>query len=238
MLLVNRGLCASRERAKRLILAGEVTADGKLITKPGSSVSSDVTISLKEKLRYVGRGGLKLERAIEVYQISVKDTICLDIGCSTGGFTDCLLQSGARKVFAIDVGTNQFAWKLRNDSRVQLREKFNARYLKETDLPDPIDICVVDVSFISLTKILEPALEVMKPGGDLICLIKPQFELERADVGKGGIVRDSALHRKAIEKIHQFANGLKYATWQDVVESPITGAEGNREFLAWIKRKR
>ncbi len=194
-----RGLCDSRESAKRLILAGEVRVDGREGNlKPGLMVDEEVRIEVKARPKYVGRGGLKLERALDAFHLDVEGLTALDAGASTGGFTDCLLQRGAALVHAYDVGTNQLAWKLRSDPRVHSREGFNLRHLQPSDLPGPVDLVVIDVSFISLTLILGPVFGVLKPEGDLICLIKPQFELRREQVGKGGIVRDPALHEEAV----------------------------------------
>ncbi len=235
-LLVARGLCDSREQAKRLILAGEVVISGQQQSpKPGSNVSDDVELTLKSKPKYVSRGGLKLERALEEFEISPADKVAFDIGASTGGFTDCLLQQGARHVYAFDVGTNQLAWKLRNDDRVTSREGINVRHLTEDDLPEKVDLVVIDVSFISLTLILPPAFSVMQSNADLICLIKPQFELKREQIGKGGIVRAPELHVEAVEKIKKFAQGHESMCWQGITTSPITGTDGNVEFLAWLK---
>lgn len=237
-LLVDLGHCDSREQAKRLILAGEVKVNDAVAAKPGSCVLPDDNITIKEKPRYVGRGGLKLQAALDAFAISVEGSVSLDIGSSTGGFTDCLLQHGAKKVFAIDAGTNQLAWKLRSDPRVDSREKFNARYLRLEDLGASVDIVVVDVSFISLTKILPSAYDVLKEDGDLVCLIKPQFELQKSSVGRGGVVRSAELHDLAVEKIKHFIERVQHAEWKGLIESPIRGANGNREFLAWSKRSR
>ena len=236
-LLVQRGLCDSREQAKRLILAGEVLVEGFEKLKPGQNVTEDAEVRVKAKPKYVGRGGLKLEGALAKFGIDVEGKIGVDIGASTGGFTDCLLQSGARKVYTFDVGTNQLVWKLRDDPRVEAREKFNCRSLTPKDVDEPADIVVIDVSFISLTKILPAAFGVLQPDGDLICLVKPQFELDRGDVGKGGVVRDETLHQKAVDKIRKFATDDLNKQWRGLVDSPITGADGNREFLAWLRHE-
>ena len=235
--LVARGLCDSRELAKRLILAGKVVVEGMDRPKPGASVSDDAEIRVKDQPKYVGRGGLKLEGALEHFGIEVAGRIGLDIGASTGGFTDCLLQRGARRVMAFDVGTNQLAYKLRSDPRVFCRERFNARYLKSEDLEETPDIIVIDVSFISLTKILGPAFSVLRPEGEIVCLIKPQFELQRNQVGKGGIVRDPELHREAVAKIRRFVTGDLAKEWRGVMESPISGTDGNIEYLAWLSHR-
>jgi len=233
-LLVARGLCESREQAKRLVLAGEVRSGDRLIEKPSVTLALDAPLEIKEKLKFVGRGGLKLEGALEQFQVDVTGLVCADVGASTGGFTDCLLQRGALRVHALDVGTNQLAWKIRNDPRVQVKEKFNARHMQLADLGEAVDLAVMDLSFISLTKVLPAVFSVLKPQGQVICLIKPQFELERDDIGKGGIVRDHALHEKAVGKIREFVAGSGLKNWRGLVESPITGTDGNREFLAWL----
>jgi 23S rRNA (cytidine1920-2'-O)/16S rRNA (cytidine1409-2'-O)-methyltransferase len=232
--LVARGLCDSREQAKRLIIAGEVMVNGHPGSKPASPVPEGAEIVLKEKPRFVGRGGLKIEGALDHFEIDVTGLICMDIGASTGGFTDCLLQRGAEKVFAFDVGSNQLVWKIRSDPRVVARERFNVRYMVPDDVGEQVDLIVIDVSFISLTKILGPAFSVLKEGGSIVCLIKPQFELQRDDVGKGGIVRDAALHDRAVEKIRCYVAEELDHHWKSVMDSPITGTDGNREFLAWL----
>ncbi len=229
--------CDSREQAKRLVLAGEVLVDGAVAAKPGMSVTGEEEIAIKEKPRFAGRGGLKLEEALEAFSIGTEGAVCADIGSSTGGFTDCLLQRGAARVYAIDVGTNQLVWKLRNDPRVVVMEKFNARRLAPEDLPEKVDVVTIDVSFISLRLILGPAFGVLKAKGDLVCLIKPQFELERGEVGKGGVVRDDDLHEKAVAKIRACVEGDLDKVWKGVVNSPIRGADGNREFLAWLRHE-
>ena len=230
---MNRGMCDSREQGKRLVLAGEVTVDGRMVDKPAERFGEDAVVVIKEKPRFVGRGGLKLEGALEHFGIDVTGWTCLDVGASTGGFTDCLLQRGAHKVHAIDVGTNQLVWKLRSDPRVFSREKFNARNLVEADLGEKVELAVMDLSFISLTKVLPAVFGVLKDGGAVVCLIKPQFELQRDDVGKGGIVRDEALRERAVEKIRQFAEGAG-REWKGVIPAKISGMDGNQEFLAWI----
>ncbi len=234
-LLVARGLCESREKAQRAIMAGEVTIGDRMIDKPGTRVAEDSIVTLKTPARYVGRGGLKLEAALREFAIDPTGATCLDIGASTGGFTDCLLQHGAAKVYAIDVGHSQLDWKIRSDPRVIVREKLNARHLTRADIPEPIALCVIDVSFISLTLILPPAFELLRPDGVILPLIKPQFELRREEVGRGGVVRDAALHARAVEKIHAFVTGQPGAAWSGCIESPILGGEGNKEFLACLR---
>ncbi len=235
VLVTQLGLADSREQAQRLILAGEVSVKGQLMTKPGTKVDETLPITVKNKPRYVSRGGLKLEGALQAFPVDVTGKVCLDIGSSTGGFTDCLLQHGAQRVHAIDVGTNQLVWKLRQDPRVRVREQFNARYLTPEDLGEKVDIIVSDVSFISLTKILPAAQACLAPEGHFLLLIKPQFELQPEDIGPGGIVKDPLLHQRAIDKIRDFACGELGLTWMGVADSPITGMEGNKEFLAWIR---
>lgn len=235
VLVVSRGLCDSREQAQRLILAGEVTVKDQVITKPGTKVDDALPIAVKNKPRYVSRGGLKLEGALKAFPVSVEGKVCLDIGSSTGGFTDCLLQNGAQRVHAVDVGTNQLVWKLRTDPRVVVKEQFNARYMTPEDLGEKVQLIVSDVSFISLTKILPAAYACLQDGGDLIVLIKPQFELQPEDIGPGGIVRDPALHRRAVDKIHDFVVNELHREWMGVADSPIKGMEGNTEFLAWLR---
>jgi len=233
-LLLSRGLCDSREQAKRLILAGEVMTGTTRVAKPSTKLDSEADLSVREKPKFVSRGGLKLEGALNEFAINPEGMTCLDCGASTGGFTDCLLQAGAVKVHAIDVGTNQLVWKIRNDPRVEVKEKFNARYMVPDDIGEQVDLAVTDVSFISLTKILPPLFSVLKPGGKIICLIKPQFELDRDEIGKGGIVRDPELHQKAQDKIYRFVTEELGKEWIRVTDSPITGTDGNREFLALL----
>ena len=235
-LLVQRGLCDSREQAKRLILAGEVRSGDRVIDKASTKLALDAELSLKEKPKFVGRGGLKIEGALDGFGIDPEGWVCMDLGASTGGFTDCLLQRGAAKVHAIDVGTNQLVWKLRNDSRVISKEQFNARHMTPADIGEPIRLAVMDLSFISLTKVLPAVFPVMAGDGQVICLIKPQFELSREEVAKGGIVRDPLLHDKAVAKIRDFVDQQDGWEWREVMDSPITGGDGNREFLALLQR--
>ena len=229
------GFCSSREQAQRLIIAGEVTVKGQVITKPGTKVDDSLPLAVKTPPKYVSRGGLKLEGALRAFPVSPQGKVCLDIGSSTGGFTDCLLQNGALRVHAVDVGTNQLVWKLRSDPRVIVKEQFNARYMTPEDLGEKVQLIVSDVSFISLTKILPAAYSCLEEGGDLLVLIKPQFELQPEDIGPGGIVRDPELHHRAISKIHNFVTQELHRQWMGVEDSPITGMEGNKEFLAWLR---
>ena len=241
VLLVERGLFESREKAQRAVLAGEVRVDGHPADKPGTKVPDDCILDARQKERYVGRGGTKLETALAHFAVDPSGCVCLDIGASTGGFTDCLLQHGASRVYAYDVGHGQLDWKIRSDPRVVVREKLNARYLKPGDLPEPVSLCVIDVSFISLTLILAPAVAVFGAAaapspGTIIALIKPQFELERAAVGRGGIVREAEAHDRAVDKVRRFVEtSLPGWRWTGVIASPILGTEGNKEFLACLK---
>ncbi len=235
-LMQRRGLCETRETAKRLILAGEVRVVGhEGVLKPGLKVEEDAAIEVKNRPKYVSRGGFKLEGALDAFGIAVEGKVALDAGASTGGFTDCLLQRGATKVYAYDVGTNQLAWKLRSDPRVVSRENFNLRHLQTTDLPETVDLVVMDLSFISLTLILGPVFGVLKPDGDIVALIKPQFELKKEQIGKGGIVRDPALHEEAVGRIQTHVTATLGKSWQGLIPSPISGTDGNTEFLAWLK---
>lgn len=235
VLLVSRGLCDTREQAKRLIMAGEVMCGTERVAKPSSKVPGDAPLEVLRRPKYVGRGGLKMEGALDAFGIDPAGLVCLDTGASTGGFTDCLLQRGAERVHAIDVGTNQLAWKIRSDPRVVSREQFNARNLVEEDLGEQVALVVMDLSFISLTKVLPAVFGVLEGGGSVVCLIKPQFELSRDEVGKGGIVREPELHQKAVNKIRSFVTGELGREWCGVVESPITGTDGNVEYLAWLR---
>jgi 23S rRNA (cytidine1920-2'-O)/16S rRNA (cytidine1409-2'-O)-methyltransferase len=232
--MFNRGMCDSREQAKRLVLAGEVKVDGRMVDKPAEKFGEDVVVEIKEKPKFVGRGGLKLEGALEAFGIDVTGWVCMDVGASTGGFTDCLLQRGAARVHAVDVGTNQLVWKLRNDPRVISKEKFNARHMEPKDIGEKIRLAVMDLSFISLTKVLPAVFGVLEESGEVVCLIKPQFELDREDIGKGGIVRDEELRERAVEKIRKFVTEEQGKTWKGVIPASISGMDGNQEFLAWI----
>ena len=238
VLLVKQGLAESREKAKAVIMAGEVFVQGQREDKAGAMFDeSKVTITVTgSSLRYVSRGGLKLEKAMACFPITLEGDICMDIGSSTGGFTDCMLQNGAKKVYSVDVGHGQLAWKLRQDERVVCMEKTNFRYLTRNQIADDLDFASVDVSFISLTKILLPAWRLLKCGGQMVCLIKPQFEAGREKVGKKGVVRDPAVHREVIAKVMDFAALLHFSvlglTW-----SPIKGPEGNIEYLIFIQKE-
>ena len=234
-ILFSLGLCESREQAKRLILAGEVMHGTVVVAKPSTKLPADSTLTVKTRQKFVGRGGFKIEGALDAFKIDPKGMTCLDVGSSTGGFTDCLLQRGAVRVHAIDVGTNQLVWKLRNDPRVVVKEQFNARHMTPEDIGESIDLAVTDVSFISLTKILPPMFSTLKESGQIVCLIKPQFELNREDIGKGGIVREPEMHQQAVDKIHRFVTKELGYQWIECIDSPITGTDGNREFLAWLK---
>ncbi len=236
ILLVERGFFESREKAQRAIMAGSVRVGETVADKPGTRVPADAAITVLERSRYVGRGGYKLEAALKAFRINPTGMVCLDIGASTGGFTDCLLQHGAAKVHAVDVGHSQLDWKIRSDERVVVREKCNARYLTRNEVPDPIDLCVIDVSFISLTLILPAVFPLLKPDGSVVALIKPQFELGREEVDAGrGVVRDAEAQRRAVQKIEDFVTQTMLKSWQGVIESPILGGDGNREFLAWVR---
>lgn len=217
-------------------MAGAVRVGGEVADKPGLRVAADAEIEVAAAPKYVGRGGLKLEAALDHFAIDPKGWICLDIGASTGGFTDCLLQRGAARVYAVDVGHSQLAWSIRSDPRVVVKERLNARALTAKDVPEQPQMAVFDVSFISLTLVLPPALELLTAESVAVALIKPQFELSREDVGKGGIVRDPALRWRAVEKIERFVRETLRAKWEGVIESPIPGAEGNREFLACLRK--
>ncbi|MGH9767036.1 MAG: TlyA family RNA methyltransferase [Blastocatellia bacterium] len=233
-LLVMRGLADTRAKAQSLILAGQVFSDQQRLDKAGHLVPIDIELTIKEPLPFVGRGGLKLAAALDHFEIEVVGKVCLDVGASTGGFTDCLLQRGASRVVALDVGRGQLDWKLRQDSRVESRENVNARYLSPDDFTDRFDIVVADVSFISLTKILPVIPPLVRKPAFVITLIKPQFEVGREEVGKGGIVRDEAAQRRVVEEITAFAAGLGMRSL-GVIDSPILGADGNREFLACLE---
>lgn len=229
--LVMRGFAETRAKAQSLILAGQVFTDQRRLEKAGQLVPVDISLTIKKPLPFVSRGGLKLSAALDHFKVTVPKKVCLDIGASTGGFTDCLLQRGAERVVAVDTGHGQLDWKLRNDPRVEVRENVNARYLQPADFNQRFDIVVIDVSFISLTKILPVIPHLVQPDATVITLIKPQFEVGRNEVGKGGIVRDAAAQKRVVEEITTFAATLGMHS-RGVIESPILGADGNREFLA------
>jgi 23S rRNA (cytidine1920-2'-O)/16S rRNA (cytidine1409-2'-O)-methyltransferase len=235
-LLVARGLFPSREQAQRAIMAGEVKIGTRVAAKSSEMVAAEDEVTVKETPRFVGRGGIKLEGALDHFGLDVAGLVALDIGASTGGFTDCLLQRGAAKVYAIDVGHDQLAWKIRNNPRVIVLEKLNARDLSHENVPENVAICVIDVSFISLTLILPDALGLVRPTGHVLALIKPQFELEREDVGRGGIVRDPALHMRAQQEIVDFVEA-RGETVVGVVPSTITGTDGNQEFFICVRKR-
>lgn len=232
-LLVDRGLCASREQAQRLVLTGRVRVDGRPATKPGRPFPDDAAVTVEAGARFVSRGGEKLEAALEAFGVAVAGRTAVDVGASTGGFTDCLLQRGAARVYAVDVGAGQLHWRLRQDPRVVVREKTNARYLAREEFPDRPDLAVVDVSFISLTKILPALTGILARPADIVTLIKPQFEAGRTQVGKGGVVRDPAVRQAVIDAVRSFGVEKLALTWQGVCESPIRGPAGNVEYLAW-----
>ncbi len=236
ILLVKKGLAPSREKAKAMIMSGNVFVDGQREDKAGTSFPEEVNIEIHgNTLKYVSRGGLKLEKAMNHFDISLEGKVCMDIGASTGGFTDCMLQNGASKVYAVDVGYGQFAWKLRQDERVVCMEKTNIRYVTPQDIDDVLDFASVDVSFISLTKVLGPARELLKDHGQMVCLIKPQFEAGREKVGKKGVVREKSVHLEVIETVLGFAKELGFSVL-NLEYSPIKGPEGNIEYLMHIEK--
>lgn len=237
VLLLQRGLVRSRQRAKNLITNGQIQVDGVVCTKPAKLTEETAALTLLgEDLRYVGRGGLKLEWILEQQNLSLEQATCMDIGASTGGFTDCMLQHGAKKVYAIDVGHGQLADSLRQDERVVCMEKTNIRYVKPEDIADSLDFASVDVSFISLTKVLGPARELLNDNGEMVCLIKPQFEAGREKVGKKGVVRDKAVHEEVINKVIDFAVKIGFHIL-NLEYSPIKGPEGNIEYLVYIRKE-
>lgn len=238
-LLVERGLAESRTKAQAIVMAGVVLANEQRISKPSDLIPTDAEIRVKgaddPASRYVGRGGLKLEAALRDFEVDVQDRVCLDVGSSTGGFTDCLLQHGARRVIAIDVGHNQIDWRLRTDPRVEVREGVNARYLRPEEFDTQFDLIVMDVSFISATKVLPALVPLLKHDGRLITLIKPQFEVGRGEVGKGGIVREPEKRTRVVEEVNRAAEELGLLA-RKVIESPLQGADGNVEFLALYEK--
>ena len=240
--LVDRGLCESRERAKRAILAGQVRVNAQRAHKPSDSVRLDDTLTLDAGEKYVSRGGHKLEHALHHFHLDVTGWVALDLGASTGGFTDCLLQHGAAKIFAVDVGQGQLAWKLRQDRRVEVMEKTNARHLTAAQFPQPfvpVDLAVIDCSFISLRKILPAAIALLKPNGRMIALVKPQFEAGKAEADKGrGVISDPAVHERVLKELHEFTEAQPGWSWRGAVESPLLGPAGNKEFLVLIEKTR
>lgn len=237
VLLVKRGLAPSREKAKAMIMEGNVFVENEREDKAGAAFDINATIEVRgNTLKYVSRGGLKLEKAMAHFDIELENKICMDIGASTGGFTDCMLQNGARKVYAVDVGYGQFAWKLRQDERVICMEKTNIRYVTPEDIPDALDFASVDVSFISLTKVLGPARALLRDNGEMVCLIKPQFEAGKDKVGKKGVVRDGLVHKEVIEKVIGFALETGFSIL-NLEYSPIKGPEGNIEYLVHIRKE-
>jgi 23S rRNA (cytidine1920-2'-O)/16S rRNA (cytidine1409-2'-O)-methyltransferase len=248
-ILVERGLCDSREKAKRLVLAGQVRVNGQPARKPSDSVKAADEITVDAPEKFVSRGGHKLEHALEHFQLNVTGLTAIDLGASTGGFTDCLLQHGTGKVFAVDVGQGQLAWKLRQDPRVAVMEKTNARYLtckdfanenvsaSPTNAEPPADLVVVDCSFISLKKILPPAVPLLKSGGRIVALIKPQFEAGKEEADKGrGVITDASVHERVLAELQEFVAAQAGLCWRGVVESPLLGPAGNKEFLALIEK--
>ena len=236
VLLVKRNLAESREKAKAIIMAGSVFVDGEREDKAGSSFPVDVRIEVKgHALPYVSRGGLKLEKALANFDVTVEGKVCTDVGSSTGGFTDCMLQNGAVKVFAIDVGRGQLDWKLRQDERVVCMEKTNIRYVTPEDIGEPVDFSSIDVSVISLTKVLGPIRGYLRSEGEIVALIKPQFEAGREKVGKKGVVREKSTHHEVIEKVAQFANSIGFEVL-NIDFSPIKGPEGNIEYLIHLRK--
>lgn len=234
VLLVEKGFFESREKAKASIMAGVVYADEQKVDKAGEEVSIDAKIEVRENIcPYVSRGGLKLEKAVKFFGVYLKDKVCMDIGASTGGFTDCMLQNGAKKVFSVDVGYGQFAWKLRQDPRVVCMERTNIRYVTDEQIGEKLDFASIDVSFISLTKVLPVAFNLLKNDGEVVALIKPQFEAGREQVGKKGVVRDSNVHKEVIEKIIDFSRSIGFCV-KNLSFSPIKGPEGNIEFLLYL----
>jgi 23S rRNA (cytidine1920-2'-O)/16S rRNA (cytidine1409-2'-O)-methyltransferase len=236
-LLVEKGIVQSRERARALIMAGQVAVAGKMIDKPGVQINAEAHLQLRGKdSPYVSRGGEKLEGAIRTFGIDLKGIVVMDVGASTGGFTDCVLQKGAQKVYAVDVGYGQLAWKLQKDPRVINLERRNIRYLQREEVQDETDLILIDTSFISIEKFLPSLLRFLKDGGSILSLIKPQFEVGKGEVGKGGVVKDGALHQKVMDRILKFSRelGLKVL---GVTESPLLGPKGNKEFFIYLKKE-
>ncbi len=238
--LVERGLCETRAKARRFIMAGQVLVNGQLARKASDAVKPDAPLSLTAAEKFVSRGGQKLEHALHEFKLEVADAVALDLGASTGGFTDCLLQAGAKRVFAVDVGQGQLAWKLRGDPRVVVMEKTNARHLTSANFPppfSPFDLVVMDCSFISLRKILPPAVALLRPGGNIVALIKPQFEAGKAEADRGaGVIRDPAIHARVLRELNEFVAAQPELRWRQVTESPLLGPAGNKEFLVLIEK--
>jgi 23S rRNA (cytidine1920-2'-O)/16S rRNA (cytidine1409-2'-O)-methyltransferase len=235
-LLVEKGMVQSRERARALIMEARVTVEGQTLEKPGTLVKMDALLQIQgEDFPYVSRGGLKLEAALKAFEVDPEGKVVIDVGASTGGFTDCALQQGAKKVYAIDVGYGQLAWKLQKDPRVINLERRNIRYLKREEVPEEADLILVDTSFISIEKFLPHLIGFLKEEGDLLCLIKPQFEVGKGEVGKGGVVKDSKLHQKVVDRISKFGRGLGL-TVLGIIESPLLGPKGNKEFFIHLRK--
>jgi 23S rRNA (cytidine1920-2'-O)/16S rRNA (cytidine1409-2'-O)-methyltransferase len=239
--LVERGLCESREKAKRAVLAGQVRINAQPARKPSDAIAPDDALTLDPGEKYVSRGGGKLEHALRRFQLDAAGLVALDLGASTGGFTDCLLQHGAARVYAVDVGQGQLAWKLRCDRRVVVMEKTNARHLTAARFPQPFapaDLAVIDCSFISLRKILPAAVALLKPDGKIVALVKPQFEAGKTEADKGrGVIRDASVHKRILEELQKFVADQSGLCWRNVVESPLPGPAGNKEFLVLIEKK-
>jgi len=236
-LLVDRGIAQSRDRARAMIMAGKVAIDGRGIDKPGTQIDVDAHLALQgEELHYVSRGGEKLEGALSAFAIDPRGMVAMDVGASTGGFTDCILQRGAEKVYAVDVGYGQLAWRLQKDPRVVNLERRNIRYLRREEVEEEIDLILIDASFISIEKFLPHLLGFLKRGGAILGLIKPQFEVGRREVGKGGVVREAALHKRVIDRVSDFSRGLGLRVL-GVTESPLLGPKGNREFFIYLKEE-
>jgi len=238
--LVERGLCQSREKAKRAVMAGQVRVNGQVAQKPSDSVGPQDHLELAEGEKFVSRGGLKLEHALEHFRVEVREVTAIDFGASTGGFTDCLLQRGAARVYAVDVGHGQLAWSLRRDPRVVVMEKTNVRELTPARFPQPfapVDLVVIDCSFISLRKVLPPAIALLRPAGNVVALLKPQFEAGKAEADRGaGVIRDARIHQRVLGELEAFVGGLPSVAWRGVVESPLLGPAGNKEFLVLIEK--
>jgi 23S rRNA (cytidine1920-2'-O)/16S rRNA (cytidine1409-2'-O)-methyltransferase len=233
---VERGLCESREKAKRAIMAGKVLVAGQLVDRPSAPVAEDAGVELKAPEKFVSRGGHKLEAALDYFKVDVAGAVCVDIGASTGGFTDCLLQRGAARVHAVDVGKGQLAYTLRRDARVVVHDDVNARHLRPEQIGEAADVATVDVSFISLTKVLAAVIALLKPSGIIVALIKPQFEAGPANVGKGGVVKDAAVHERVVETVKTLATRQLGLRCDGVIESPLLGPAGNKEFLICLRK--